>query len=106
MGVAVTKQQDENQEGRGMRVEGGRTSEHLRQPTRVSAADAFPNAKRRRGPEVTNRTVPRQDHKIETERYFAKGLESSAPTLSEEDRVPTMQKPKRGAKEMRGKGEN
>jgi len=40
------------------------------------------------------------------ERYFAKGLESSAPTVSEEDRMPTMQKPKQGAKEVQGKGEN
>ena len=70
---------------------GGRTSEHLRRPTRVIAADAFPNAKRGGGAEVTNRTVPRQDHTIETERYFAKGLESSAPTVSEEDRMPTGQ---------------
>ena len=70
---------------------GGRTSEHLRRPTRVTVADAFPNAKRRRGAEVTNRSVPRQDHIIETERYFAKGLESSAPTVSEEDRMPTVQ---------------
>ena len=91
MGVAVTEQRDENQEGRGMGVGGGRTSKHLRRPTRVSAADAFPNAKRRRGAEVTNRSVPRQDHITETERYFAKGLESSAPTVSEEDRVPTVQ---------------
>jgi len=54
-------------------------------------ADAFPNAKRRRGAEVTNGSVPRQDHTIETERYFAKGFESSAPTVTEEDRMPTMQ---------------
>jgi len=40
---------------------------------------------------VTNRSVPRQDHTIETEGYFAKGLESSAPTVSEEDRMPTVQ---------------
>ena len=72
-------------------IGGGRTSEHLRRPTRVTAADAFPNAKRRRGAEVTNRSVPQQDHTIETERYFAKGLESSAPTVSEEDRMPTVQ---------------
>jgi len=90
IGVALTEQRDENQEGRGMGMEGGRTSEHLRQPTRVTAADAFPNAKRRRGAEVTSRSVPRQDHITETERYFAKGFESSAPTVSEEDRVPTM----------------
>jgi len=70
---------------------GGGTSEHLRRPTRVTAADAFPNAKRRRGAEVTNQSVPRQGHTIETERYFAKGLESSAPTVSEEDRMPTVQ---------------
>ena len=77
-------------------VEGGeceeeRQSKHLRRPTRVTAADAFPNAKRRRGAEVTNRSVPRQDHIIKTERHFAKGLESSAPTVSEEDRMPTVQ---------------
>ena len=69
----------------------GRTSKHLRRPTRVTAADAFLNAKRRRGAEVTNRSVPRQDHTIEKERYFAKGLESTAPTVSEEDRMPTVQ---------------
>jgi len=45
----------------------------------------------RRGAEVTNRSVPRQDHTIDTERHFAKGLESSAPTMSEEDRMPTGQ---------------
>jgi len=91
VGVAVTEQRDEDQEGRGRGTEGGRTSEHLRRPTRVTAADAFPNAKRRRGAQVTNRSVPRQDHITETERYFAKGLESSAPTVSEEDRMPTVQ---------------
>jgi len=106
VGVAVTEQRDENQGGRGRGMGGGRTSEHLRRLTRVTAADAFPNAKRRRGAEVTNRSVPRQDHITETERYFAKGLESSAPTVSEEDRMPTVQKPKRGAKKVRGKGEN
>jgi len=74
MGVAVSEQQDENQGGRGREMGGGRTSEHLRRPTRVTAADAFPNAKRRRAAEVTNRTVPRQDHITETEGYFAKGL--------------------------------
>ena len=47
--------------------------------------------KRKLGTEVTNRSVPRQDHIIETERYFAKGLESSALTVSEEDRMPTVQ---------------
>ena len=63
----------------------------MRRPTRVTAADSFPNAKRRRGAEVTNRSVPQQDHTIETARYFAKGLESSAPTVSEEDRMPSVQ---------------
>ena len=91
MGVAVTEERGENQEGRGKEMGGGRTSEHLRRPTRVTAADAFPNAKRRRGAEVTNRSVPRQDHITETERYFAKGLESSAPTVSKGDRMLTVQ---------------
>ena len=54
-------------------------------------ADAFPNGKRRRCAEVTNRSVPRQDHIIETDRSFANGLESSAATVSEEDRMPTVQ---------------
>ena len=76
-------------EGGGCDEEG--QSEHLRRPTRVTAADAFPNAKRRPCAEVTNRSVPRQDHITETERYFAKGLESSAPTVCEEDRTPTVQ---------------
>ena len=76
MGVAVTGQLDENQEGRGRRMERGRSSKLLRRLTRVTAADAFPNAKRRRVAEVTNRSVPRQDHIPEMERYIAKGLES------------------------------
>jgi len=76
-------------EGGGCEEEG--QSEHLRQPTRVTAADAFPNEKRRRGAEVTNRSVPRQDHTIETERNFAKGLGSSAPSVRQEDRMPTVQ---------------
>ena len=91
MRVAVTEQWDKNQEGRGREMGGGRTSEQWRSPTRVTAADSFPNAKRKRGADVTDRSVPRQDHTTETERYFAKGLESSAPTVSEEDRMPTVQ---------------
>ena len=91
MGVAVTEQPDENREGRGRGVGEGRTSEHLSRPTNVTAADAFASARRRGGAEVTNRGVPRQDHITETENYFAKGLESSAPTVSEEDRMPTVQ---------------
>ena len=47
MGVAVTEQRDEDQEGSGRRMGGGRTSKHLTRPTRVTTADAFPNAKRR-----------------------------------------------------------
>jgi len=39
-------------EGGGCEEEG--QSEHLRQPTSVTAADAFPNAKPSRGAEVTN----------------------------------------------------
>jgi len=91
VGVAVTEQRDEDQEGRGKGMGGGRTSEHVRRPTRVTVADTFPNAKPRRGAEVTNRSVPRQDHITQTKRYFAKGLESSAPTMSEENRMPTVQ---------------
>jgi len=40
---------------------------------------------------LLTKSVPRQDHTIETERYFAQGFESSTPTVSEEDRMPTMQ---------------
>ena len=54
-------------------------------------ADAFPNAKRGSGAEVTNRSVPQQDHITKAERYFAKGLESSAPTVSEGHEMPTGQ---------------
>jgi len=72
-------------------MERGGQSKHLRQPTRVTAADAFPNAKRGCGAEVTNRSVPRQDHVAKTERYFAKGLESSALTVNEESEMPTVQ---------------
>jgi len=91
MRVPVTEQRDKDQERGEKRVEGAKTSEHVRRLTRVTAADAFPNAKRRRGAEVTNRSVPRQNHINETERYFSKCLESSAPTVSEEHRMPTMQ---------------
>ena len=54
-------------------------------------ADAFLNAKQRRGAEVTNRSVPQQDHISEMERYFANGFESSAPTVSQGDGMPTVQ---------------
>jgi len=53
-GVAVTEQRDEDHEGSGGRRRLGRQSKRLRRPTRVTAADAFPNAKRRRDAEVTN----------------------------------------------------
>jgi len=66
-------------------------SKRLRRLTRVSVADAFPNAKLGRDAEVANRSVPRQDHVAETERYIAKGLESSAPTMNEESEMPTVQ---------------
>jgi len=45
VGVAVTEQRDEDQEGGGRMVGGGRETKHLRRPTRVMAADAFPDAK-------------------------------------------------------------
>ena len=63
----------------------------MRRLTRVTAADGFPNAKRRRGAEVTNRGVPRQDHITERGRYFAWGLQSAALTVSEEDRILAVQ---------------
>jgi len=69
----------------------GRQSKGLRQPTRVTAANAFPNTKRRRDTLVTNQSVPRQDHVPEMERYFAMGLESSAPTVNEESEMLTVQ---------------
>jgi len=40
---------------------------------------------------VTNQSVPQQDHIIEKERYFTKGLENSAPTVSEENGMMTVQ---------------
>jgi len=45
IGVALTGQRDEDQEGWGRGMGGGRTSKQFRQPTRVTAANAFPNAK-------------------------------------------------------------
>jgi len=47
VGVAVTGQRDEDQQGRGRRIEGGRTSKHLRQSSRLTAAEAFLNVKPR-----------------------------------------------------------
>ena len=91
MRVAVTEQREEDQEGGGGGRGWGRQSKRLRRPTRVTTADAFPNAKRGRDAEVTNRSVPRQEQVAETERYFAKGLESSAPTVNEESEMPTVQ---------------
>jgi len=69
----------------------GRQSKRLRRLTRVTTAYAFPNAKRGQDAEVTNRSVPRQDLIAERERYFAKGLESSAPTVNQESEMPTVQ---------------
>ena len=34
---------------------------------------------------------PDRTHVTETERYFAKGLESAAPTVNEENKMPTVQ---------------
>jgi len=59
-----------------------------------------------RGTEVTNRSVPRQDHTIETERYFAKGLESSAPTGRAENEMPTVQKLSEMQRKCGVRGEN
>jgi len=106
VGVAVTGQRDEDQEGRRRSMGGGRTSKHLRRPTRVTGADAFPNAKRRCGAEVSNRSVPRQDHITKTEWYFAKGLKSSAPTVSAEDGMPTMQSLSEVQRKCGVRGEN
>jgi len=72
-------------------MERGRQSKRLRRPTTVTAANAFPNAKRGQDAEVTNLSVPRQDHVAERERYFAKGLESSALTVNEASEMPTGQ---------------
>jgi len=62
----------------------------MRRPTRVKAADTFRNAKGGQDAEVTNQSVPRQDHVAETEMYFAKDLESPAPTVNEESEMPTV----------------
>ena len=56
----------------------------------MTAAKAFPNVKQRLGGEVTNRSVPRQDHVTKMERYFTNGLESSAPTVNKGNGMPTM----------------
>jgi len=40
---------------------------------------------------------------IEMERYFAKSLEGSAPTVNEGNGMPTQAKPKRGVKEVWGR---
>ena len=81
-------------------------SKHFRLPTRVTVADAFPNAKRGSGAEVTNRSVPQQDHITKTERYFAKGLESSAPTVREENGMPTVQNQSEVQRKCGVRGEN
>jgi len=54
-------------------------------------ADPFLNAKRTRGREVTNCSVPRQDQVTGTESYFAKSLEISAATVREGHGMPTVQ---------------
>jgi len=84
----------------------GRQSKRLRRPTRVTAANAFLNAKRGRDAEVTNRSVPRQDHVAKTERYFAKGLESLAPTVHEESEMPTVQNLSEVLRKRGVRGEN
>jgi len=84
----------------------GRQSKPLGRPTRVTAAHAFPNAKGGRDAEVTNRSVPRQGHVAETERYFTKGLESSAPTVNEESAMPTVQNLSKVQRKCGVRGEN
>jgi len=102
MGVAVTEQRDEEQEGSGGRRGWGRESKRLRQSTRVTAADAFPNAKRRRDAEVTNRSVSRQDHVAETEKVLRNGLGELSADHERRERNADSAKRKRGAKEVRG----
>jgi len=68
----------------------GRQLKRLRRPTRVATGDPLPNAQQGRDGEVTNRSGPRQDQVPEMERYFAKGLESSALTVNEEIEMPTV----------------
>ena len=48
---------------------------------------------------------PDRTHVTETERYFAKGLESAAPTVNEENKMLTVQNLSEVQKEVRGKGE-
>jgi len=55
---------------------------------------------------VTNRSVPRQDHVAETERYFTMGLESSAPTVNEESKMVTVQNLSEVQRKCGVKGEN
>ena len=68
--------------------------------------DPFLNAKQRQGAEVTTRSVPRQDYITETESYFAKPLESSAPTVSEDDGMTTMQSQREVQRKCGVRGEN
>jgi len=84
----------------------GRQFKRLRRPTRVTVADAFLNPKQRRDAEVTNRSIPQQDHVAETERYFAKGLESSAPTVNEESEKRTVQNLSEVQRKCGVRGEN
>jgi len=104
--IAVTEQWDKDQEGGGERIGRGRQSKGLRRLTSVTTADAFLNVKRGRDAEVTNQSVPRQDHVAETERYFAKGLESSAPTVNEESEMPTVQNLSEVQRKCGVRGEN
>ena len=66
-------------------------SKHLRQPTRVTVADAFPNTKQRHGVKLQAIPFPDRTHGVVTERYFAKCLESSGPIVSEGNGMPTVQ---------------
>jgi len=67
-------------------------------------ANAFPNVKRKRGREVTNGSVPRQDTHNRDRKVLRTGLGRLNAECERTEQNANRAKPKRGAKEVRGKG--
>ena len=104
--VAVTEQRDETERRRRWR-EGGRIANTLAKTDKQAIARAFGTTTRPwRDRDVTNRSFPHQRYKPSKPRPTStESPDAVTPTVNEARSFPTVQNPKRGAKEVRGKGE-
>jgi len=70
----------------------------------VTGADSFPNAKQRRGLEVSSHSVPRQDVRSSDGKVVRKGLGKLIADHELREWNADRAKPKRGVKELQSRG--